>query len=116
MSRIGCHKIILPLMGVSMIKNENFDDYSLIIRDLQIEASKHNIQIFVETLLNANQLEEFLKKINKNVKCVFDTGNIVNKVESLYSEILVLGDCIGHVHIKDKFQNSKSCLLGRGES
>ena len=115
MSLIGCHKIILPLMGVSMIKNENFDDYSLIIRDLQTEASKHNIQIFVETLLDANQLEEFLKKINKNVKCVFDTGNIVNKVESLYSEISVLGDCIGHVHLKDKFQNNKSCLLGQGK-
>ena len=55
-----------------------------------------------------------MEKIGSPVKCVFDTGNIINKIDCIYSEIYNLRDYLDHVHIKDKFENMNSCILGKG--
>ena len=47
-----------------------------------------------------------------NVKVVYDTGNRVAFGHDLAGDIRLLGDAIGHVHIKDK--NNANVLLGTG--
>ena len=46
-----------------------------------------------------------------NIYCVFDTGNRIAFDHDIYSDIVLLGDYIKHVHIKDKNENDKNGLL-----
>ncbi len=116
-SDLGCKIIILPLLEESNIDEVNMEKFIPIIRDLSTIASSYGIIICIESLMNASNLVLFLNKINKsNVKAVFDTGNRVTQPDGrdLYSEILKLGDHIGHVHIKDKNSNGENVILGTG--
>ena len=114
MHKLNCKKIILPLMGKSDLNTSNFEDYVNILRDLQIEASKLNIEILIETLVEFKYVNKIIEKIGSPLKCVFDTGNIINKIGSIYDEITNLDFNIGHIHIKDKLKDNSSCLLGTG--
>lgn len=111
---LNCKKIILPLMDCNLINQTNLNDYSILISELQKEASKFKINILIESLLNYPLLLKLLDKIGPPIKCVFDTGNIINQIDCIYSEIIHLKDFIDHVHIKDKYKNNNSCLLGEG--
>ena len=51
---------------------------------------------------------------HSSVKVVFDTGNRVAFGHDLYSDILLLGDSITHVHIKDKNKKNENVYLGTG--
>ncbi len=114
MNKLNCKKIIFPLMGKSDLNSSNFEDYISILRDLQIEATKFHIEILIESLVEHNNINKLIERIGSPIKCVFDTGNIINKVDSIYDEIANLDFNIGHIHIKDKLKDNTSCLLGTG--
>ena len=59
------------------------------------------------------QILYLLDTVNEtNLKAVFDTGNRVIETNDLRNEILILGDYIKHIHIKDKNKNGENVILG----
>ena len=69
----------------------------------------------LETILNGKDLKFVLNKLkNKNIKVVFDTGNRIAFGHDLYNDIVLLGNNIEHVHIKDKDKKIKNVLLSTG--
>ena len=113
---LGCRVVILPLLECSDLNTSTSTAMIPIIRDFARQAAKLNMLICIETLLEGKHLKAFLVQVNEpNVKCVFDTGNRVLEERNLRPEILLLGDWIGHVHIKDKNDFGANVLLGTGD-
>lgn len=112
---LGIDKLIIPLFEESELTENNFDDYKNVLYELGNAALAHNIQVCLETILDGKSLLSFLKYLDHpNVKCVFDTGNRIAVGQDVYSDILILGEQIQHVHIKDKNDQNENVLLGTG--
>ena len=59
---------------------------------------------------------EIINDLNhSNIHCVFDTGNRISFGHDIYSDIILLGDRIKHIHIKDKNEKDENVLLGTGK-
>lgn len=115
-SLLHIEKLIIPLFEESELRENNFDDYKNILYELADVASSKKILICLETILEGKDLLSFLEYLNHpNVKCVFDTGNRIALGHDIYSDILILGDKIQHVHIKDKNDRNENVLLGTGK-
>ena len=62
-----------------------------------------------------NSLLEIIRKESPtHLAVVFDTGNTVAHGHDIYNEIVILGDLISHIHLKDKDLNNENVLLGTG--
>lgn len=109
-------KLILPLFEKSELTENNFDEYRTVLKNMATEAQENNILICLETVLNGKNLLRFLEYLgHRNVKCVFDTGNRVAFGHDIYSDILLLGEQIHHIHIKDKDDGNNNVFLGAGK-
>lgn len=114
-SKLNAQVIVLPLLEKSAVCLDNLVSTAKVIRKVGLLAGKHNIQLCVETLLPADELNQFINMIDlKNVKAVFDTGNRVVETLDLGDEIIKLAGNIGHVHIKDKDRFGNNVVLGSG--
>lgn len=107
--------LILPLFEESELNKDNFNDFIPIIKDFAEYVKGKDITICLETILDGKNLSDFIDAVESpNVKCVFDTGNRIAYGHSIYSDIILLGDKVGHVHIKDKNSDDCNVLLGNG--
>ena len=114
-SDLGCKVIILPLLEKSDLNSRTEDLMVPLVRRIAHQASNLNISICIESLMEGLHLKSFLENVNEpNVKCVYDTGNRVGLGIDVASEIRILADYIGHVHIKDKNVSGQNVLLGTG--
>jgi len=103
------------LLEQSDLNTASADAMVPIIRQFARQAAKSDMLICIESLMSSKHLKGFLDQVNEpNVKCVFDTGNRIVDNPDLASEILLLGDWIAHVHIKDKNKHGENVLLGTG--
>ena len=115
-SLLEIQKFILPMFEKSEMNENNWQEYTETLRNLSTVAEKHSILICLETNLNGTKLIEVLESLAlDNIKCVFDTGNRVTCSPNIYSDIILLGGHIKHVHIKDKDENNNNVLLGTGK-
>ena len=113
---LGIQKLVLPLFEKSELTENKFDDYNNILKEIASAAQEKNILVCLETILNGKKLLKLLELINHpNIKCVFDTGNRIAFGHDIYSDILLLGEQIQHVHIKDKNDQNENVLLGTGK-
>jgi sugar phosphate isomerase/epimerase len=113
---LGIQKLILPLFEKSELTESNFNEYKTILKEIASAAQKSNILVCLETILNGKSLLDLLEFLdNPNIKCVFDTGNRIAFGHDIYSDILLLGEQIHHVHIKDKNDQNENVLLGSGK-
>ena len=114
-SELKAKVIVLPLLEKSAVSVNNLRATAEVIRKVGLLARKHNIQLCVETLLPADELNQFITLIDlENVKAVFDTGNRVVETLDLGNEINKLAGNIGHVHVKDKDRFGNNVVLGSG--
>ena len=114
-NKLGVKKYILPFFERSEINATNCGDFVKPIRQIADYANKFNIEVCLETILNGNDLKILVKEIDrKNLKVVFDTGNMVTQKYDLHEEILKLDNLITHLHIKDKNSNGENVILGTG--
>jgi len=113
---LGIQKLILPFFEESELTEDNFDDYKAPLIEIANIALENNILVCIETILDGRTLLNFLEYADHpNIKCVFDTGNRVAFGHDIYSDILLLGDLIRHIHIKDKNDKNENVLLGTGK-
>lgn len=113
--RLGAKKYVLPLFEKGELNTDNFDAFRDPIRHLADAAGKQDMIVCLETILNGEQLLKFLKLVNHpQVRVVFDTGNRVSFGHNLYADIVLLGQAIEHVHIKDKNKTNENVYLGTG--
>jgi sugar phosphate isomerase/epimerase len=114
-SELGCKVLVLPLLEESALTRDNLRAMAKTIAAAGKLAANDEIQVCVETLLSADNLNTFLAMVGlNNVKAVFDTGNRVVEAPDLSSEIIKLGKNIGHVHVKDKDRHGNNVVLGSG--
>ena len=112
---LGIQKLILPLFEKSELREDNFQKYKAILKEIASAAQESNILVCLETILNGKSLLNLLEYLDHpNIKCVFDTGNRIAFGHDIYSDILLLGEQIHHVHIKDKNDQNDNVLLGTG--
>jgi len=113
---LGIQKLVLPLFEKSELTEGNFNKYKTILKEIASAAQENNILVCLETILNGKSLLDLLEFLDHpNIKCVFDTGNRIAFGHDIYSDILLLGKQIHHVHIKDKNDQNENVLLGTGK-
>ena len=112
---LKCNKFLLPFFEHSELNMEN---YEMFLEPLYIIAEKckeAGMIVCIETILNATDLIIVMNKLNNdNIKAVFDTGNRVAFGHNLHDDIILLGNKIEHVHIKDKNAENENVVLGTG--
>jgi len=114
-SELGCKVLVLPLLEESSLTPDNMSAMADVITAAGDLAASRKIQVCVETLLCADDLNKFIAFVGSdNVKAVFDTGNRVVETPDLSSEIIKLGENIGHFHVKDKDRHGNNVVLGSG--
>jgi sugar phosphate isomerase/epimerase len=114
--KLGLEKLILPLFEKSEMSFGNYKSYKDALIELGDVALENNMSICLETILNGEELLEIINDLNhSNIHCVFDTGNRIAFGHDIYSDIILLGDYIKHIHIKDKNENDENVLLGTGK-
>ena len=113
---LGLEKLVLPLFEKSEMSFDNYKSYKHALIELGDAALENNMSICLETILNGEQLLETMNDLNhSNIHCVFDTGNRIAFGHDIYSDIILLGDYIKHIHIKDKNEKDENVLLGTGK-
>jgi len=113
--KLGVEKYIMPLFDSSELTVDNMSNYINPLRRIAISAHDNNVTVCLETILTGEELIELLKLIDiPYVKAVYDTGNRVAFGHNLSKDIRLLGNYIGHVHIKDKNSDNENVLLGTG--
>jgi len=113
--KLKIKKYILPFFNESEININNQDVFVKNLLEIADLAGKYQIQILLETIMNGEELMNFIKILNhENIKIVFDTGNRVAYGHNLPKDIELLGNNIKHVHIKDKDAEQNNVILGTG--
>jgi sugar phosphate isomerase/epimerase len=108
-------KYVVPLYGKSFIKPK---EEKRILNHLSAIAKaclKYKIELCIESNMSPKKFLEIKKKISsKNCFFVFDTGNrgILNR--DFFLDILMFGNNIRHVHLKDKNLKKKNVIIGKG--
>lgn len=106
----------LPLMGADGLKNKEIaNDYNNLFSRVENKLLSNNIVIALESDLNPNEFDFFLKNINtKAIKVNYDTGNSAFWKYNTKEEFLSYGHVISNVHIKDCTPKDYTVKLGSG--
>ena len=113
---LGCEKLIFPLFEHSELTNSNYKDYRGVLTEIGDAARESKMLLCLETILDGQQLVDVLDDLDHpSIFAVFDTGNRIAFGHDIYSDIILLGDYIKHVHIKDKNENNENVILGTGK-
>jgi len=112
---LGCNKFLLPFFENSELNIDNYESYLEPLNIIAEKCREAGMVVCIETILNAKELIHVMDKLdNENIKAVFDTGNRVAFGHDLHEDIILLGDKIEHVHIKDKNSENENVVLGTG--
>ncbi len=109
----------IPLLEEASIKDESvrreaFEN----IKPILEYADKFNVRIGFEADLRAEELLDFINKVNSpRIGVCYDIGNCTSYGFNCPEEIRILGDKIFEVHLKDrKVCGDQSMLLGTGDA
>ena len=109
--------IVLPLFGKSQCSNKK-ELVSLLnnIKSISENVMQNDITLCLETSLNAQILCEVLANNMYDIGICVDLGNVTSFGYDLFNEIVILGNYIKHVHIKDRLINDgPNVLIGSGD-
>lgn len=113
---LGIEKLVFPMFEQSKLEESNYKDYRGALKEIGDAAQESDMSLCLESILNGEKLLEVMNDFDHpNIYCVFDTGNRIAFGHDIYSDIILLGDYIKHVHIKDKNENNENVLLGTGK-
>ena len=113
--KLGCNKYVLPFFEKSEINMNNYKDFIDPIKIIANACENSDMILCLETILNGKELLFLLKELDHdNIRVVFDTGNRIAFGHNLFDDIVLLGNKIEHVHIKDKNISNENVLLGTG--
>ena len=111
--------LVVPLLDVNSVTSKN--DFQFVLkwieeRKLDEIASRSNIILALELDLPADQIRSvFIKYSFNNIAICYDLGNARAAGNFPEEEIIMLGDFITHVHIKDRKVNGPNVMLGEGD-
>jgi len=113
---LGLEKLIFPLFEHSELTDSNYKDYRGVLTEIGDAAQENDMLLCLETILDGQQLVDVLEDLDHpNIFAVFDTGNRIVFGHDIYSDIILLGDYIKHLHLKDKNENDENVILGTGK-
>ena len=109
----------IPLLEEASIKNESVRKEALENIKFVLEyADKFDVRIGLEADLRAEELLDFINKVNSpRIGVCYDIGNCTSYGFNCPDEIRILGDKIFEVHLKDRRVGAdQSMLLGTGNA
>lgn len=116
--QIGAKNIEIPLLDNSSIKTEEEKD--ILVKSLQeclLKAKEHEITISLEADLPPKELFLLVQRFQSPfLKITYDSGNSSSLGYDSYEEIIMYGNCISNVHIKDRVFKGTTVPLGTGDA
>lgn len=115
---LGVSNIVLPFFdNATLIKEKNVDHLKKSLKDSIGVAAEYDVNILIESDLNANKLQELIISFNsESVGVCYDIGNAASLGFDVISEINKLAPYIYEIHIKDRKINGGSVMLGKGDA
>lgn len=115
LSLIGIKVYVLALFEKSLLKQSNFNEYSIKLKKISKILYSKKIKLTLETNLSSNLIKKLFAKVkSKNIFLVYDTGNRLKNKKLQYKEILELKNTITHIHLKDKNLKGENVVFGTG--
>jgi sugar phosphate isomerase/epimerase len=114
-AKLGCTKYIFPLFEASEMTAKNASRFTGIVRETADACAAVNIALCLETVIEGPPMLDALALFDRPaIELVFDTGNRGALGHDLGRDARLLGDHIGHVHLKDKLVSGENVQLGTG--
>ena len=110
-SKLPRPKLIIPL-NKSLLKKKDILIISLI--KVLSYARKCKVEISFECEFDFQKIINLSKKIKKNFKITFDTGNIFLIEKNINNSFQKLRYLINHIHIKDRNKLKMNTVFGSG--
>ena len=112
---IGADHIVLPFVDISRIQNETEQKRVLEILDRAAPiATRHNVELHLETDLPPGKFAAFLDRIpHPVVKANYDSGNSSGLGYIASEEFNAYGKRIGSIHIKDRYRRPEGGIETR---
>lgn len=118
LSKTTVRIIVVPFFDNNQIlKKTELNQVLKIFEDYKLDPFliKNGISLALEINLPAKELKEQLDNFKfKNIKICYDIGNATSMGFNTFEEIMLLGDLIVHIHIKDRLINGPNVQLGKG--
>ena len=117
-SRLEISIIEIPLVDSSSLKNnQNKEEIKNNLEKIISIAEGNNVTIVLETDLNPQNFEEFLKKFeHKSIMANYDSGNSTSLGYDVKEELIILKKWIKNVHVKDRIVGGGTVPLGEGHT
>ncbi len=117
-SKIGVTDLVIPLVDQSSMQTISSKlEFVKNIAPCIEQAEKHSVNLALETDLSPHDFSELLKKLDSPCVTVnYDIGNSASLGYDIYEEFAAYGPRISNIHIKDRFKNGGSALLGTGNA
>ena len=117
-SRLEISIIEIPLVDSSSLKNnQNKEEIKNNLEKIISIAEGNNVTIVLETDLNPQNFEEFLKKFeHKSIMANYDSGNSTSLGYDVKEELIILKKWIKNVHVKDRIFGGGTVPLGEGHT
>jgi len=117
-SHLGVTDIVLPCVDASSLSGKPATDRLLYnLSPLLDSASRHNINISLESDLSPHELAMLLDTFNsKSIKVNYDIGNSAALGYDPVEELDAYGDHISDIHIKDRILGGGPVVLGTGDA
>ena len=111
-SKTNLCKIILPFVAGACFKRNKF---SKLFLDFAIKNTPSNFMLLIESNLMLKDFSDFnIFFKDQNLAFCYDTGNRYTKNIDYKKDLISFGSLIQHVHLKDKSDLNKNCILGDG--
>jgi hexulose-6-phosphate isomerase len=117
-NKLEISMIEIPLVDSSSLKNDK-NKHEIInnIEKIISIVEENNMTIVLETDLNPQNFEEFLKKIgHEHVMANYDSGNSASLGYNVKEELTILKKWIKNVHVKDRNIHGGTVQLGTGDT
>lgn len=117
-SALGVTDIVIPCVDQSsLLTAEDKERFVNNLTPLLADASRHNVNLSLETDLAPQQFLNLLNKFDSDkIKVNYDTGNSASLGYNPLEEFATYGKWISDIHIKDRKLNGGSVVLGEGDT
>jgi len=114
--RLGARYIILPFVDASSLRRDRRSaGLQALLERILPEAERSGIEIHLETDLPPDTLSRFLRDADHPlIRANYDIGNSASLGYDPERELILLGEYIGSVHVKDRVPGGGTVPLGEG--
>ena len=108
--------MVLPFVDSSSLKSsEACQGLVSLLKSLQRELERINVQIHLETDLEPRTIADLIKEVkNPLVRANYDIGNAASLGHDPAVELPFIGPSLGSVHVKDRILGGRTVPLGNG--